>query len=49
MKLKDYKEKKTKDPEFVKAYEEIQHEMNVIRAIMEAGTSRNLTQKELFE
>ncbi|MBQ9031178.1 MAG: helix-turn-helix transcriptional regulator [Parasporobacterium sp.] len=49
MKLKDYKEKKLQDPEFVKAYEEIQPEMNVIRAIIEARTSSNLTQKELSE
>jgi len=49
MKLKDYKEKKMQDPEFVKAYEEIQPEMNVIRAMIEARTSLNLTQKELSE
>ena len=34
MNLKEYKAKKMNDPEFVKAYEEIQPEMNVIRAIM---------------
>ena len=49
MKLKEYKEKKLLDPEFAKAYEEIQPEMNVIRAIIEARTSNNLTQKELSE
>ena len=49
MRLKDYKEKKMQDPEFAKAYEEIQPEMNVIRAIIEARTSQNLTQKELSE
>jgi len=49
MKLKDYKEKKMQNPEFAKAYEEIQPEMNVIRAIIEARTSQNLTQKELSE
>ena len=43
MKLKDYKEKKMQDPEFVKAYEKIQPEMNVIRAMIEARTSKNLT------
>ena len=37
------------DPEFAKAYEEIQPEMNVIRAIIEARISQNLTQKELAE
>ena len=49
MKLKYYKEKKMQDPEFEKAYEEIQPEMNVIRAMIEARTSQNLTQKELSE
>ena len=49
MKLKDYKEKKMQDCEFAKAYEEIQPEMNVIRAMIEARTSQNLTQKELSE
>jgi transcriptional regulator with XRE-family HTH domain len=38
-----------KDPEFAKAYEEIQPEMSVIRAIVDARTSQNLTQKELSE
>ncbi len=37
------------DPEFVKAYEEISPEMNVIRAMIEARASQNLTQKELSE
>lgn len=49
MKLKDYKKKKMQDPEFAKAYEEIQPEMNVIRAMIEARISQNLTQKELSE
>ncbi len=49
MKLKDYKEKKMQDPEFSKAYEEIQPELNVIRAMVDARISRNLTQKELSE
>ena len=49
MKLKDYKEKKMKDPDFIKAYEDIQPEMNVIRAIIEARVSQNMTQKELAE
>ena len=49
MKLKDYKEKMMQDPEFVKAYEEIQPDMNVIRAMIEARTSLHLTQKELSE
>ena len=37
------------DPEFAKAYEEIQPEMNVIRAIIDARISQNITQKELAE
>ncbi len=49
MNLRDYKAKRMQDAEFVKAYEEIQPEMNVIRAIVEARISQNLTQKELSE
>ena len=49
MKLKDYKEKKLQDPEFAKAYEELQPEMKVIRALVEARISQNMTQKELSE
>ena len=49
MKLNDYKAKKMQDPEFSKAYEEIQPEMSVIRAIIDARTSQNLTQQELAE
>ena len=47
MLLKEYKEMKMKDPEFVEAYESIQPEMNVIKAIIEARTSQNMSQKEL--
>ena len=49
MNLKEYKAKKMNDPEFVKAYEEIQPEMNVIRAIIDARISQNISQKELAE
>ena len=45
--LQDYKKKKMADPEFAKAYEELEPEMNVIRAIIDARLSQNLTQKEL--
>ena len=45
MNLKEYKSKKMNDPEFAKAYEE----MNVIRAIIDARISQNITQKELAE
>ncbi len=47
MNLKEYKAKRMKDPEFAQAYEEIQPEMSVIRAITDARISQNLTQKEL--
>ncbi len=47
--LKQYKESHMKDPEFAKEYEAIQPEMDVIRAIVEARTSQNITQKELAE
>ena len=43
--LKQYKEVQMKEPEFVKEYEAIQPEMDVIRAIVEARTSQNMTQK----
>ena len=43
--LQEYKNEKMKAPDFAKDYEEIQ--INVIRAIIEARTSQNLTQKEL--
>ena len=49
MRLSEYKEKKMKDPAFAKAYEEIQPEMQMIRAIIDARASQNLTQKELSE
>ena len=47
--LKDYKNEQLKNPEFEKAYEDFQPELAVIRAIIEARTSKNLTQKELSE
>ena len=36
-----------KDKNFKKEYEELQTEMDVIRAIVDAGRSKNLTQKDL--
>ena len=45
--LKQFKEEQMKDAEFVKEYEDIQPELDVIRAIIEARTSQNMTQKEL--
>ena len=47
--LKQYKDEHMKDITFAKEYEAMQPEMDVIRAIVEAGTSQNITQKELAE
>ena len=41
--------KQFQNEEFKKEYEAIQPEMDVIRAIVDARTSQNLTQKELSE
>ena len=49
MKLKDYKERKMLDPEFAEAYEDIKPEMKVVRALIEARMTQNMTQKELSE
>ena len=49
MTLKEYKNNRMKDPGFAQAYEEMQPEMNVIRAIIDARISQNMTQKELAE
>ncbi len=45
----DMLEKQMQDEEFRKEYEAIQPEMDVIRAIVDARNSQNLTQKELAE
>lgn len=45
--FEEYKKQQMKDLEFVKEYEAIQPEMDVIRAIVNARTSQNLTQSEL--
>ena len=47
--LKEYKDEQMQDAEFVKEYEAIQPELDVIRAIVDARTSQNMTQKELAE
>lgn len=47
--LQKLKKEQMQNPEFVKEYEAIQPEMDVIRAIVEARTSQNITQKELAE
>lgn len=41
--------KQLQDEEFKKEYDAIQPEMNVIRAVVDARTSQNVTQKELVE
>ena len=45
----DMLSKQLKDDEFRKEYEAIQPEMDGIRAIVDARTSQNMTQKELAE
>ncbi len=47
--LKKLKEEQMGDPAFVKEYNDIQPEMDVIQAIVNARTSQNITQKELAE
>ena len=49
MTLKEYKEKRAQDTEFAEAYVEMQPEMNVIRAMIDARLSLNMSQKELSE
>ena len=47
--LQQLKAEQMQDPVFAEEYDSIQPEMDVIRAIVEARTSQNLTQKELAE
>lgn len=47
--LKKFKKEMMNDPEFQKEYESIQPELDIIRALLDARTSMNLTQKELAE
>jgi transcriptional regulator with XRE-family HTH domain len=49
MTLKEFKDEQMKDDEFAKEYEAIQPELDVIRAIVDARISQNMTQKELSE
>ena len=44
--LQGFKSEQMKNPEFVKEYNSIQPEMDVIRAMIDAGTSQHLTQKQ---
>lgn len=45
--LQQYKNEQMKDTSFIKEYEAVQPELDVIKAIVEARTSQNITQKEL--
>ena len=47
MKFDDYLHEQLKDPEFKKEWDDIQPEMDVIRAMIDARIEQNLTQKEL--
>ena len=47
--LNAYKNEQMRNAEFANAYEELKPEMAIIRAIIEARISKNLTQKELSE
>lgn len=47
MKFDDYLQEQLKNPEFKKEWNDIQPEMDVIRAMIDARIEQNLTQKEL--
>lgn len=47
--FKDFLNEQLKDPELKKEWEDLQPEFDVIRAIVDARISHNLTQKELAE
>lgn len=47
--FQDLLKEQLKDPEFKKEWDDIQPEMDVIRAMMDARISQNLSQKELSE
>lgn len=47
--FKEFVDEQLKNPEFAAEYDAIQPEMDVIRAIVDARTSQNMTQKELAE
>ena len=49
MKFDDYLNEQLKDPEFKQEWDDLQPEMDVIRAMIDARISQNLTQKELAE
>ena len=45
--LNEFMTEQLKDPEFREEYDKFQPELDVIRALVEARISQNLTQKEL--
>ena len=47
--FQDFLDEQLQDDEFRKEWEDIQPEMDVIRAMVDARISQNLTQKELAE
>ena len=47
--LNEFLDQQMTDPEFREEYNKIQPEMDIIRAIVDARVSQNLTQKELAE
>ena len=47
--LKQFKYEQMTNHEFAEEYEALQPELDVIKAIIEARTSQNLTQKQLAE
>lgn len=47
--LDEYKAEQLQNPEFAKEYNDIQPEMEVIKALVDARNARNLTQKQLAE
>lgn len=49
MKFDDYLNEKLKDSEFKKEWDDIQPEMDVIRAMIDMRNAQNLTQKDLAE
>ena len=47
--LRDYINEQLKDPEFKKDWDNLEPEMEVVRAMIKARTAQNLTQKDLAE
>ena len=47
--LRDYINEQLKDPEFKKEWDNLEPDMEVVRAMIKARTAQNLTQKDLAE